>query len=186
MRWPGELGFEQHQHGPYCRTAHRHPGQLPPDTVERLLELGSGECHRPYPVGQALGRLVRGEGSRICRLSPDDGTEMVDYAPASAAWRTAMSPTISTGKAQHPGQSGEHRLLQTRQGRALQRLYHGRDPYHILACGAGGVSKLRDPHGDDIKRLFNFKYPYEYIGRFEGDPSAQGWNPGHFIRSHPI
>lgn len=30
-----------------------------------------------------------------------------------------------------------------------------------------GVSKLRDPQGEDIKRLFNFKYPYEYISRFE-------------------
>ncbi len=37
----------------------------------------------------------------------------------------------------------------------------------ILACGAGAVTKLRDPKGDRIERIFNFKYPYEYIGRYE-------------------
>lgn len=36
----------------------------------------------------------------------------------------------------------------------------------ILACGAGAVTKLRDPGSDRIERIFNFKYPYEYISRF--------------------
>lgn len=37
----------------------------------------------------------------------------------------------------------------------------------ILACGAGAVTKLKDPDGDRIERIFNFKYPYEYIDRYE-------------------
>jgi oxygen-independent coproporphyrinogen-3 oxidase len=37
----------------------------------------------------------------------------------------------------------------------------------ILACGAGAVTKLRDPFSDRIERVFNFKYPYEYISRYE-------------------
>lgn len=36
----------------------------------------------------------------------------------------------------------------------------------ILACGAGAVTKLRDPHSDRLERIFNFKYPYEYVNRF--------------------
>jgi oxygen-independent coproporphyrinogen III oxidase len=36
----------------------------------------------------------------------------------------------------------------------------------ILACGAGAVTKLRDPHSSRIERIFNFKYPYEYNSRF--------------------
>ncbi len=35
----------------------------------------------------------------------------------------------------------------------------------VIACGAGGVSKLKDPYGDRLERIFNFKYPYEYISR---------------------
>lgn len=37
----------------------------------------------------------------------------------------------------------------------------------ILACGAGAVTKLKDPVSDRIERIFNFKYPYEYIDRYE-------------------
>jgi oxygen-independent coproporphyrinogen-3 oxidase len=37
----------------------------------------------------------------------------------------------------------------------------------ILACGAGAVSKIKAPNSDCLERIFNFKYPYEYISRFE-------------------
>lgn len=37
----------------------------------------------------------------------------------------------------------------------------------VLSCGAGGVTKLCDPFSTDIKRVFNFKYSYEYVSRFE-------------------
>lgn len=36
----------------------------------------------------------------------------------------------------------------------------------VLACGAGGVSKLKDPYSEDLTRIFNFKYSYEYISRY--------------------
>ncbi len=35
----------------------------------------------------------------------------------------------------------------------------------VIACGAGGVTKLKDPYSDRLERIFNFKYPYEYISR---------------------
>jgi len=41
------------------------------------------------------------------------------------------------------------------------------ETHTILACGAGAVTKLRDPYSDRIERIFNFKYPYEYNDRFE-------------------
>lgn len=37
----------------------------------------------------------------------------------------------------------------------------------VIACGAGGVTKLKDPYSDRLERIFNFKYPYEYISRHE-------------------
>lgn len=40
------------------------------------------------------------------------------------------------------------------------------ETHTILACGAGAVTKLKDPFGDRIERIFNFKYPYEYNDRF--------------------
>lgn len=37
----------------------------------------------------------------------------------------------------------------------------------VLSCGAGGVTKLCDPFSTDIERIFNFKYSYEYVSRFD-------------------
>ncbi len=41
------------------------------------------------------------------------------------------------------------------------------ETHTILACGASGATKLKNPFDGQIKRIFNFKYPYEYINRFE-------------------
>lgn len=37
----------------------------------------------------------------------------------------------------------------------------------ILSCGGGAVTKLKEPDGTEIERIFNYKYPYEYISDFE-------------------
>ena len=41
------------------------------------------------------------------------------------------------------------------------------ETHTILSAGAGGVTKLKAPYDRKIERIFNFKYPYEYIERFE-------------------
>ena len=41
------------------------------------------------------------------------------------------------------------------------------ETHTILSAGAGGVTKLKAPYDKKIERIFNFKYPYEYIERFE-------------------
>lgn len=41
------------------------------------------------------------------------------------------------------------------------------ETHSIIALGAGGVSKLRQPGGSLLHRIFNYKYPYEYISRFD-------------------
>ena len=46
-------------------------------------------------------------------------------------------------------------------------VYIMEETHSILACGAGAVTKLRDTDSDYLERIFNFKYPYEYISRFD-------------------
>ena len=41
------------------------------------------------------------------------------------------------------------------------------ESHTILACGAGGVTKLKAPDGDYLERVFSLKYPYEYLARFD-------------------
>ena len=48
----------------------------------------------------------------------------------------------------------------------LYNVYIMDETHSILACGASAVTKLREPNGAFIDRIFNFKYPYEYIDRF--------------------
>ncbi len=41
------------------------------------------------------------------------------------------------------------------------------ETHSIIGCGASAVTKLREPNGNNIERIFNFKYPYEYIDNFQ-------------------
>ncbi len=49
----------------------------------------------------------------------------------------------------------------------LYNVYIMDETHTILGCGASAVTKLRQPKGSIIERIFNFKYPYEYLSRFE-------------------
>ncbi len=49
----------------------------------------------------------------------------------------------------------------------LYNVYIMDETHTILACGASAVTKLREPNGPYIERIFNYKYPYEYIERFD-------------------
>ena len=48
----------------------------------------------------------------------------------------------------------------------LYNVYIMDETHTILACGASAVIKLREIGGDNIERIFNYKYPYEYIEKF--------------------
>ncbi len=49
----------------------------------------------------------------------------------------------------------------------LYNVYIMDETHTILACGAGAVTKLKQPGGEYIERIFNYKFPYEYNARFE-------------------
>ena len=49
----------------------------------------------------------------------------------------------------------------------LYNVYTLDETHTVLACGASAVTKLREPKGPYIERIFNYKYPYEYISRFD-------------------
>ncbi len=53
------------------------------------------------------------------------------------------------------------------QKECLYNIYMMEEIHTVLAVGAGAVTKLKEPHGSYIERIFNFKYPYEYNSRFD-------------------
>lgn len=67
----------------------------------------------------------------------------------------------------------------------LYNVYIMDETHTILACGASAVSKLREPCGDNIERIFNFKYPYEYINRF-GEIISRKEGVKTYYDKHPV
>jgi len=49
----------------------------------------------------------------------------------------------------------------------LYNIYMMEECHTVLAVGAGGVTKLKQPDGPYIERVFNYKYPYEYLDNFD-------------------
>ena len=49
----------------------------------------------------------------------------------------------------------------------LYNVYIMDETHTILAVGAGGVTKMRQPGVNNIDRVYNYKFPYEYISQFE-------------------
>lgn len=48
----------------------------------------------------------------------------------------------------------------------LYNVFMMEEIHSIIACGGGAVTKIVSPDGN-IERIYNFKYPYEYISRFD-------------------
>lgn len=46
-------------------------------------------------------------------------------------------------------------------------IYMMEESHTVLAAGAGSVTKLKAPDSDHLERIFNYKYPYEYIHSFD-------------------
>lgn len=44
----------------------------------------------------------------------------------------------------------------------LYNVYIMDETHTILGCGAGAVTKIKQPHSDYLERVFNYKFPYEY------------------------
>jgi len=49
----------------------------------------------------------------------------------------------------------------------LYNIYMMEECHTVLGVGAGSVTKLKQPNGTYIERIFNYKYPYEYLDNFD-------------------
>ena len=49
----------------------------------------------------------------------------------------------------------------------LYNVYMMDETHSVFSAGAGAVTRLKAQKSGKIDRIYNFKYPYEYIDRFE-------------------
>ncbi len=50
---------------------------------------------------------------------------------------------------------------------SIYNVYVMDETHTIIGCGAGAVTKLKIPGTESLTRIFNYKYPYEYINGFD-------------------
>lgn len=132
-------------------------------TVERVLALNP-ESITVHSLSMKRASGLTAEGVFPELKEGKTASEMVDYAHDTLSsngilpyYMYRQSKTI--GNLENVGYA--------KQGtECLYNVYIMDETHTILACGASAVTKLREPGGNYIERIFNFKYPYEYINRF--------------------
>jgi len=65
----------------------------------------------------------------------------------------------------------------------LYNVYMMEECHTVLSVGAGAVIKLKSPRSNEIERIFNYKYPYEYISGFEEILNRKEYIYGFYAKS---
>ena len=103
-------------------------------------------------------------GTHFDRLQGRDADEMLHYA-YKALTKQAYFPYYMYRQARTLGNL--ENTGYTKDGfECLYNIFMMEECHTVFAVGAGAVTKLKAPHGKEIERIFNYKYPYEYISGF--------------------
>jgi len=129
-------------------------------SAERAVSLGAENITvHTLALKRAATLVTDGLTDTVCR----DSVEMIDRS--SELLRNAgYSPyymyrqSRSVGNLENTGW-----CLHDRE--CLYNIYMMEEVHSVLAVGSGAVTKLKSPSSPDVERIFNFKYPYEYISR---------------------
>lgn len=141
------------------------PGDTPAgfrDTLGRAISLSPENITvHTLALKRSASLVTAAETDSVCKKTE----EMLNFA-VETLYKNDFFPyymyrqSKSVGNLENVGWSRPGRFC-------LYNIYMMEEIHTVLAAGGGAVTKLRDPFSDDIERIYNFKYPYEYIGRFE-------------------
>lgn len=144
---------------------------LPGDTPESFKATMSGICALApesvtvHTLSMKRSSQLTGDNMQLLRKDAESVATMLSEG-YSALEQTGYAPyylyrqSRMLGNMENTGWSKPH-------FEGLYNVYIMDETHTILACGAGAVTKLRDPDSERIERIFNFKYPYEYNARFD-------------------
>ncbi len=143
---------------------------LPTDTVNGFDETLSGIL------------ALSPENVTVHTLSMKHGSNLVAARRFEIAEKTAEAKAMSALSVEKLTAAGYEPYYLYRQGRTmgnqenvgfakpgcegLYNVYIMDETHTVLGCGAGAVSKLKQPNGEYIERIFNYKFPYEYVSGF--------------------
>ena len=133
-------------------------------SLDEILSL-SPESVTVHSLSMKRASTITVKGELPSIKAGSEATLMVDYARSQLSkvnikpyYMYRQSKTV--GNLENVGYAKEGK-------ECLYNVYIMDETHTILACGASAVTKLREPNGDNIERIFNYKYPYEYINRFD-------------------
>ena len=142
------------------------PGDSPEgfaDTLERVLELSPTNITVHSLAIKRSAGIVADEDALSLHKRPEAAAKMMDHA-INTLTRAGFEPyylyrqTRMAGNLENTGWALPGSICR-------YNIYTMDESGTVIACGAGGVTKLKDPYSPDLKRIFNFKYPFEYISR---------------------
>lgn len=134
------------------------------NTISRIIDL-QPESVTVHSLSMKRASTLTTSGQYCEIQSGEEASKMVNYAHNTLAdngivpyYMYRQSKTV--GNLENVGYA-------KRGFEGLYNVYIMDETHTILACGASAVTKLKDPQSKNIKRIFNFKYPYEYISGFD-------------------
>ncbi len=142
------------------------PGDSPEgfaDTLERVLELSPTNITVHSLAIKRSAGIVADEDALSLHKRPEAAAKLMDHA-INTLTRAGFEPyylyrqTRMAGNLENTGWALPGSICR-------YNIYTMDESGTVIACGAGGVTKLKDPYSPDLKRIFNFKYPFEYISR---------------------
>ncbi len=134
------------------------------ETLQRVMTLDP-ESVTVHSLSMKRASTLSTDGRLPDLSAGDNAAQMVDYAKEKLGeagilpyYLYRQSKTV--GNLENVGYSKKGY-------EGLYNVYIMDETHTILACGASGVTKLREPNSNRIERIYNYKYPYEYIDRFD-------------------
>lgn len=134
------------------------------DTLDKLCSLDP-ECITVHTLSMKRSATLTQDGSTINRRDAIETAKMLEYVNKklnSCNYKPyyLYRQSRMVGNLENTGWSKAGK-------ESFYNVYVMDETHTILGCGAGAVTKLKSQPKDYLKRIFNFKYPYEYIDRFE-------------------
>lgn len=143
---------------------------LPGDTPESFARTMEGICNLSpesvtvHTLSMKRSSQLTGDNMQILKEDCDNVSLMLDTA-YSSLYNSGLVPYYLYRQSKMLGNM-ENTGWSKPGYEGVYNVFIMDETHTILACGAGAVTKLKDPYSDNIERIFNFKYPYEYNDRF--------------------
>lgn len=133
------------------------------NTVDGILKL-SPESVTIHTLSMKRSSFITAENKLITESGNTQVSDMLSYAYAKL-YRESFRPYYLYRQSKMLG-NFENTGWAKAGFDGLYNVYIMDETHTILACGAGAVTKLKAYGSEHLERIFNFKYPYEYIDRY--------------------